>query len=330
MQSYTVPCAISHAPCTILQDTLTTSACFPRSPKSGLIFSGSCVLLVWYHVTHVCRETHTRVHYCFHPLPRLPYLACPILSARPYQAVVDARDPKSVPHFHALSPSPLGSDDARGIEDATLPLDLTPTREPDWVHRIHGLSPSGIARQPVPQYVPQPASSVVARHVPPSHPTCLIASSVLRSAFARSIRNPFSRLVPGALLDMQQKSVEPSRPTLLHILAHMPRQKPAGTGRGRTRGSFQPSCPRRRILMSLCSARSLDCTVFPASSSTAVARTAWTVTAGHGSRRLIVSITPGATSESFSTSCHRSALTNPRLTGLPVVSTGHSVPLSMG
>ncbi|KAH8762435.1 hypothetical protein F5883DRAFT_560324 [Diaporthe sp. PMI_573] len=39
----------------------------------------------------------------------------------------------------------------------------------------------------------------------PSHPTCLIASSVLRSASARSIRNPFSRLVPGALLDMQQR-----------------------------------------------------------------------------------------------------------------------------
>lgn len=123
------------------------------------------------------------------------------------------------------------------------------------MHRINGLSPSGIAPQPVPQYVPQPASSVVAKHVPPSHPTCLIASSVLRSAFARSIRNPFSRLVPGALLDMQQKSVEPSLPTLLHILAHMPRQKPAGMGRGRTRGSFQPSCPRRRILMSLCSAK---------------------------------------------------------------------------
>lgn len=37
------------------------------------------------------------------------------------------------------------------------------------------------------------------------------------------------------------ESVKPSTPTLLHILAYMPRQKHAELGRGRTRGSFQPS-----------------------------------------------------------------------------------------
>lgn len=124
------------------------------------------------------------------------------------------------------------------------------------MHRIHGASPSGIARQAVPQYVPQPAQFCSSEACAPSHPTCLIASSVLRSAFARSIRNPFSRLVPGALLDMQQKSVKPSRPTLLHILAHIPRQRPAVMGRGRIRGSFQPSRASTSYPHALCSAKS--------------------------------------------------------------------------
>lgn len=108
------------------------------------------------------------------------------------------------------------------------------------------------------------------------------------------------------------ESVKPSTPTLLHILAYMPRQKHAELGRGRTRGSFQPS----RLLTSY-----PQCPLLGRVStapfrlprpSTGVALTALTIPiARRGSRRLVVSIPPGATSESFSTSCHRSAWRTP-------------------
>ena len=157
-----------------------TSACFPRSTKfwSDLFrkLRADCAVLCFY-VTHLCRKHIPESYYCFRPLPwpalfhlsRPP--ACPPACPPAHTKPLLTQGTRDLYHtFHALSPAPLGSDGGRGIEDATLPLVLTLSRE-DESGTLHPCLPfqSGIAPQPVPQLVPQPTSSAVARHVP--HPT---------------------------------------------------------------------------------------------------------------------------------------------------------------
>jgi hypothetical protein len=139
-----------HAPCTILQGTLTTQSprrpASPDRPSSGLIFSGSRVLTVpccasmspIYVGKHIPES-----YYCFRPLPWPALFHLSRLPARPpaHTKPLLTQGTRDLYHtFHALSPAPLGSDDGRGIEDATLPLVQTLSREdesgtqPDSIH----------------------------------------------------------------------------------------------------------------------------------------------------------------------------------------------------
>lgn len=128
----------------------------------------------------------------------------------------------------------------------------------------------------VPRIVPPPTTSVAARQrgicpIPPY--LSVIASSVLRSASARSIRSPFSRLVPGALLDMQPGSKTTCRAGRSSAAAYSSSCATAevirewGDGcEGESEAHFSLCAPRpvqRRILISF-ARRRLDLTGFPA------------------------------------------------------------------
>ena len=179
-----------HAPCTILQDTLTTSASFPRSTKVWSdLFGKLCAgCMVPMSRMYVGKDMHEST------IASSPYLACPILSpACPPAHTKPLLTQGTRNLYHTLTLSAhrrWALTKARGIEDATLPLDLTPIREPEsgaqdpWPLPI---GDSAAARTSACTTAGQFCSSEACAA---SHPTCLIASSVLRSAFARSIRNP--------------------------------------------------------------------------------------------------------------------------------------------